>query len=304
MKPKVIFLVGPTAIGKTKISLFLAEKINAEIICCDSMQVYKELNILTCKPSKEEQKVVPHHLIDQIGVDKEYNVSKYRTQAVKKIKEIVARGHVPLFVGGSGLYMSVVVDGIFKKTTEDLKYRAELEKEAQEKGSLFLHEKLQKVDAKAAERIHTNDLKRIVRALEVYKVTGKPISQLQQTRKGLTEKYDVHMFCLDMPRDILYKRIDERVEQMFEEGLIEEVKNVLRKKLSKTSQFAIGINEVKGYLEGKYDLETAKSMMKRNTQLYSKRQQTWFRKDKRIVWVDVSKDKIETVVEKIIKGMS
>lgn len=304
MKPKVIFLVGPTAIGKTKISLLLAKKIKAEIICCDSMQVYKELSILTCKPSKEEQKIVRHHLIDQVCVDKEYNVSKYRTEAVKKIKEIVERKAVPLFVGGSGLYMSVVVDGIFKKSTENLEYREKLEKEAQEKGTLFLHEKLKEVDSLAAQKIHPNDLRRIVRALEVYKVTGKPISKLQQTRKGLTDKYDVRMFCLDMPRDILYKKIDQRVEQMFEDGLVKEVKKILDKKLSKTSQFAIGIGEVRGYLEGKYDLETARAMMKRNTQLYSKRQQTWFRKDKRIVWVDVSNDSLESIADKIYKEMN
>jgi tRNA dimethylallyltransferase len=288
MKPRIVFIVGPTAIGKTDLALRLAKKLNAEIISCDSMQIYKGMDILTSKPALETRKKIPHHLIDIISPDREYNVSKYRTQALRSINSIVKKGKLPLFVGGSGLYMSVVIDGIFKAKTEKLLVRQRLYKEAQSYGSPHIYERLKKVDPKAAAKIHPNDTKRIVRALEVFEVTGKPISQLQDERVGLDDKYDIRIFCLTMARDELNKRIDQRVERMFKEGLVNEVRKLLKLKLSETARFAIGINEIKGFLDGLYDLQKAKELMKRNTRLYAKRQLTWFRKDKRIIWIDIT----------------
>jgi len=305
MKPRVLFLVGPTAIGKTDIALQLAAKINAEIISCDSMQIYKGMEILTSKPALEVRKKIPHHLIDIVSCDKEYNVSKYRLAAIRKINEIIKRGRVPLFVGGSGLYMSVVIYGIFKAKTEDKDIRQRLYKEAQDSGAHKLYDKLMKVDPRAAQKIHPNDIKRIIRALEVFELTGKPISQLQATRKGLADKYDIKILGLDMPRDELYKRIDERVDEMFKRGLVEEVKKLLKLKLSQTARAAIGLNEIKGFLEGLYDLEEAKKLMKRNTRQYAKRQMTWFRKDRRIIWIDItSKEKTIKIAETLWKKLS
>ena len=224
-KIRLVFLVGPTAVGKTGVAIYLAKRLGSEIISCDSMQLYKGMDIITSKPKKSELKKVPHHLIGVISPAKEYNVTKYRSVALKKAEEIVKREKVPLFVGGTGLYMSVLLDGIFKAKAQDQKLRERLYKKAQRYGSAYLHKKLREVDPAAARKIHPNDLKRIIRALEVFKVTGKPISQLQKQRKGLPYNYEVKIFCLNMDRDKLYKRIDERVEKMFKEGLVKEAKS-------------------------------------------------------------------------------
>jgi len=302
MKPKVLFLVGPTAIGKTEVSIALAKKLNAEIISCDSMQVYKGMDILTSKPDLETRKKIRHHLIDVVTAQKEFDVSQYRRLAIEKIDQILKKGKLPLFVGGTGLYMSIVVDGIFEAKTEDPVTRKKLLVEAEKFGSRSLHERLKKADPVAANKIHPNDTKRIVRALEVYEVTGFPISQLQKTRKGLADTYETRIFCLTMPREDLNKKIDERVEKMFKAGLVKEIKKLLRKKLSRTARFAIGIQEIKGYLEGSYDLETAKELMKRNTRSYAKRQMTWFRKDKRIDWVEIGpQESAVSAVKKIME---
>ncbi|MFA5157008.1 MAG: tRNA (adenosine(37)-N6)-dimethylallyltransferase MiaA [Candidatus Omnitrophota bacterium] len=286
-KNRIIFLTGPTAVGKTEIAACLAKKINAEIISCDSMQVYKGLEIISSQPSANLRKKIPHHLIAIAAPSKEYNVSDYRRSAIKKIKEIIGRGRIPLFVGGTGLYMSIVVDGIFNVKAQDSRLRKQLYKEAKMHGSNFLHQRLAKIDPEAAQKIHPNDTRRIVRALEVFEVTGKPISLLQKQRKGITDKYDVKIFCLDMPRSRLYKRIEARVDKMFQQGLVAEVKKLLGRRLSKTAAAAIGIRELKGYFTGAYDLNEARRQIIRNTCLYSKRQLTWFRKDKRIKWIKV-----------------
>ena len=288
MKEKIIFLTGPTAIGKTQVAIQLAKKINAEIISCDSMQVYKGMEVISSQPQASLRKIIPHHLLGVIRASKEYNVSAYRRNALKNIEEVIKKGRTPLFVGGTGLYISIVIDGIFKVKAEDAALRQRLYKEAAERGSQFLYDQLLKVDAEAAAKIHPHDTRRIVRALEVYEITGKPISLLQKQRKGITDKYDIAVFCLDMPRDKLYKRIDERVEKMFRQGLINEVKQLLKRRLSKTAAAAIGIRELKGYFDNLYTLEEAKIRIKKNSRNYAKRQLTWFRKDKRIRWIRIS----------------
>jgi tRNA dimethylallyltransferase len=288
MHTSVIFLIGPTAVGKSAVAVALAKKINAEIISCDSMQVYKGMCTITSQPSAALRKAIPHHLLGTVPPDTAYDVSLYRRQAVRALEDIVSRGKTALFVGGTGLYMSIVVDGIFDAKARSQAARNRLYKQAEVRGRQYLYDRLKAVDAKAAAKIHRNDLKRIVRALEVFECTGKPISQLQTRRQGLGGQYDVKLFCLTMDRQVLNQRIDRRVEAMFKRGLIGEVKKLMRKRHLYTASYAIGIRELKGYIEGAYDLAEAVRLIKRNTRLYAKRQLTWFRKDKRIRWIEVT----------------
>lgn len=287
LKPKIIFLAGPTAVGKSDLAISLAEKLNAEIISCDSMQVYKGMDIISCKPDKGMRRKIKHHLLDIISPEQEFSVAQYRAKAINAIKQARKKKKIPLFVGGSGLYMSVVVDGIFKQAGRDEKLRQVLYKRAKKFGSVYLHDKLKNVDENAAEKIHPNDTKRIIRALEVYKLTGKPISLLQKKRRGLWGKYDIRIFGLNIDRQELYDKINSRVEHMFAQGLVDEVRKLLKLRLSLTCAQAIGINEIKGFIEGKYTQEEAKELLKKNTRHYARRQLTWFRKDKRIVWLDI-----------------
>lgn len=287
MKPRLVFLVGPTAVGKSEVAVRLAKKLGAEIISCDSMQLYSGMDILVSKPSAALRRMSRHHLIGVVPYTREYNVARYRREATAQIKAILKRGKVPLLVGGTGLYMSVLLDGIFKAGSQSKRIRQRLVNECERLGSARLHEKLEAVDPAAASKIHPHDAKRITRALEAFEVSGKPISQLQKERRGLADEYDVMVFCLDMPRKDLYARIEKRVDTMFRQGLVAEVKRLSKKKLSRTAACAIGMQEIRGYLEGRYELEEARRLMKRNSRHYAKRQLTWFRKDKRIEWVKV-----------------
>ena len=290
MKPPVIFLVGPTASGKTEIALNLAKKLNAEIISCDSMQVYKRMDILTSKPSVHWLKKIKHHLLSIKSPKNEFNVSEYRNLALKKIKSIYRKGKIPLFVGGTGFYMGILLDGIFPEADRGEKIREKLYKEAEKFGGGKLYERLSKVDPKATLKIHPNDLRRVVRALEVFEKTGKPISHWQKQRQGILEDYDVRVFCIKRSRAALIKRINARVNSMCREGALGEVKNLLKQILSRTASLAIGIREIKGYLNGEYDLDEAKRQMQHNTRLYAKRQMTWFKKDKRIEWIKAAEN--------------
>lgn len=306
MRRKIVFIVGPTATGKTEISLALAKKINAEIISCDSMQVYRGMDILTAKPSASLRKIIPHHLLGILCAEKEYNASKYYRDASRQIRKIQGKGKVPLVVGGTGLYMSILIDGIFKVKAklkdEAERARKKLLRQAEEHGSKWLYRRLLKIDREAAAKIHPHDARRIIRALEVFVATGQPISQLQKQRRGLSQDYQIKIFGLDMERDKLYQRIDRRVEKMFARGLVSEVKRLLKMKLSLTARYALGIREIKGYLDGAYGLEGAKQLLKKNTRNYAKRQITWFRKDKRINWIKVSdKEKPLSVANRIFK---
>lgn len=286
-KKRIIFLAGPTAVGKTEVAASLAGRLNAEIISCDSMQIYKNMDIISSMPSLLLRKKVRHHLISCLNPKKEYNAVRYRRSAIAEIGKIIKKGKTPLFAGGTGHYMSVLIDGIFKGSGENKTIRNRLYEEAQRKRSGYLHGKLRKIDPEAAAKIHPNDTKRIIRALEVFEVSGRPISELQKERRGLCDKYDVRIFCLNMARQRLYERINARVEEMFRKGLPGEVKRLLKLRLGKTASCAIGIKELKDYFSGACSLEEAKRLMKRNTRRYAKRQLTWFRKDKRIRWVDV-----------------
>jgi tRNA dimethylallyltransferase len=305
MKPKVVFLVGPTAVGKTQVAAALARRLKAQIISCDSMQIYKQMDILTSKPPVALRKRIKHCLIDVAEPTQEYDVSRYRREALKSIKDALSKGRLPLFVGGTGLYLSVVIDGIFRAKVKDKNIRRRLYQEAEARGSVYLYQRLRKIDPQAALKIHHHDTRRLVRALEVFESTGKPISLLQKQRSGITDKYAVRIFCLNLAREKLYQRIDARVEKMFRQGLVAEVKKLLKLKLSRTAACALGLKELRGYFEGKYDLAQAKSFLKRNSRRYAKRQLTWFRKDKRIEWVNISDKQspqdIATIIAKKIK---
>jgi len=287
-RKKVIFLIGPTAIGKSRLALSLAKRLGAEIVSCDSMQVYRGFDIISSQPSPRDRKAVAHHLIDAVPARRPFSVSDYRKMALKKIKQIHSRGKIPLFVGGTGLYMSILLDGIFKEAGgKGEVIRQRLLKSAEKRGKSFLYNRLKSVDPSAAQKIHPNDLRRIVRALEVYEKTGRPISYWQKQRKGICDAYDVKVIGLAADRGLLYERINKRVDSMIRSGLVEEVRHLLKRGLSRASRAAIGIAEIKAYLEGALTLEEAIELIKKNTRRYAKRQMTYFRKDKRIHWLKI-----------------
>ena len=282
---KIIFIVGPTAVGKSAVALALAEKINGEIISCDSMQVYKEVTIASNKPSLEELQKIPQHLIDIVSVTRDFDVVHFQQKALAAIKAIHARGKIPIVVGGSGMYLAVLLDGIFKDGRKDSTLRKTLEIQAGQEGNEAVYEMLLKADPEAARKIHANDARRIIRALEVFLSRSQPISVLQKNRQGLWGKFDIKIFALNRSRDELYELINQRVEKMFHSGLVEEIRRLLGMKLSRSAEQIIGIKEVKGFLNGQYDLERAKYLLKLHTRHYAKRQLTWFRKDKRLQWM-------------------
>ncbi len=304
MLNKVLFLVGPTGVGKTEVAMELVKKIPLEVISCDSMQVYREINIASSKPSPKMLKELPHHLINVVSVKDEYNAADFSKEALRQIGKIQKRGNVPLVSGGSGLYMSAILDGIFKGVKKNQKLREELEGEAKNFGNLYLYEKLKRVDPACAEKIHPHDLKRVIRALEVFTLTKSPISVVQKNRAGIWGKFDIRIFGLMRERKSLYARIDQRVLKMFKNGLLKEIKSVLKKPLSLTASYCLGVKEIKDFLSGRCSLEEAKQLIQRNSRRYAKRQMTWFRKDKRINWIEIKNNETpKQVAEKILSQM-
>ena len=281
----IIFIVGPTAVGKSEVALSLARKINGEIVSCDSMQIYKEINIASNKPSEQELHEIAHHLINTISVEEEFDVVQFSHLVDQTLEGIFERARLPIVVGGSGLYMQTLLDGIFEKASKDEQLRDELKNLADEKGCAYLHAQLQEKDPQAAQKIHPNDLRRIIRALEVYETQGAKISDLQKQREGLWNKYNVHVFVIDQDRTQLYEKINARVDHMVEEGLVDEIKNLHNRKLSKTAQKLIGVKEIRAYLNEEMDFDKAVDLMKQNTRHFAKRQWTWFRKDARWTWI-------------------
>ncbi|MDP2652488.1 MAG: tRNA (adenosine(37)-N6)-dimethylallyltransferase MiaA [Candidatus Omnitrophota bacterium] len=300
-RQKILFVVGPTAVGKTDVAFALARRLGSEVISCDAMQVYREVSIATNKPSPKVLKTVPHHLIGHVPVEQKFDVVSFRAAAVREISRLLADGKVPVVAGGSGMYMQVLLDGIFEDVGKAPGVRPHLEARADAEGVDALHRALAGVDPAAAQKIHPGDRRRIIRALEVYASTKRPISELQKSRRGLWEDHDVSVFALNRDRRVLYEAINARVDKMFEEGLLDEVRRLRAKPLSPTAEAIIGIQEVWGYLDGQYDLDRAKYLMKINTRHLAKRQLTWFRKDKRLQWIDVDKfPGVEKVVEYIL----
>jgi tRNA dimethylallyltransferase len=303
-KAEIIFLVGPTAIGKSRIAMHLARKLNAEIISLDSMQIYKGMDIISAKPTALMKKKIRHHLDSVVAPSRSFNASDYRKAAARCVKDIIRRRKIPLFVGGCGLYMSAVLDGIFTEKTKDRAIRNRLEQEAKKLGKEAIYERLRSVDPAAALKIHPNDLRRVIRALEVYEKCGTPISELQKKRKGIAADYNIMVFGLNMDRAALYSRINKRVDSMFERGLLKEARRLLKSRLSRTASAAIGIREIKEYIKGGYSLEETRNLIQRNSRLYAKRQLTWFKKDKRVRWLQIKdKESAQNISMRIRKAL-
>lgn len=300
-RSRIIFIVGPTGVGKSAVALKLSGTLNAEIISCDAMQVYREASIANDKPSEDDLKNAPHHMVSCVSVTEEFDVARYRKEAVAAIEDVVSRGKVPLVVGGSGMYVSILLDGIFEGGGEDPLLRRQLQEDAKVQGIEKLYQRLKKVDPVSAGKINQNDERRIIRALEVYVSNRKPISQLQKDRSGVWGKYDIKIFALNREREELYDRVNQRVDVMFERGLVAEVERLNQFRLSRTAQGLIGIPEVTGYLQGEKSLEEAKEILKMNTRHYVKRQLTWFRKDKRLTWLNIpSNESAEQTANRIV----
>ena len=303
-KQKLVILTGPTAVGKSKLSIELAKRIGGEIISADSMQVYKYMNIGTDKISKEKMGGVPHHLIDFLEPTQDFNVFMFQKLVKEKISEIAERGNIPILVGGTGFYIQAVLYDIdFTETDEDDEYRIILEKRAEDEGAHVLFEELKQVDPESAEIIHENNVKRVIRALEYYKKTGKPISEHNKEQHEKSSPYDFRYFVLTDDRKTLYSRIDKRVDQMMEDGLLEEVKSLEKLNIPRTatSMQSLGYREIYGYLDGEYDLERAVYLIKLNTRHFAKRQLTWFRREKEVIWID--KNDFDHDDELILKEM-
>ena len=298
---KIIFIVGPSAVGKSEIGFRLAQKLNGEIISCDAMQVYREVQVASDKPSPRALEAVPHHLVNVVSVTEDFDVARFRVLAVKAIDDIHGRGKLPIIVGGSGMYMSILLDGIFEDASREKK-SSEVKSAASTEDVRILFKRLESVDPAIAQKISPNDRRRILRALEVFDTHGQPISELQKKRSGLWGKYPIKIFALNRPRAAIYRRVEARIDQMFENGLVDEVRGLLDVQLSKTASVVIGVPEVKGFLTGEYDLERAKYLMKLHTRHYVKRQLTWFRKDKRLEWIDVEEgDALEQIIKRLEK---
>jgi len=296
--PPIIFIVGATATGKTEAAYELAKRINAEIISADSMLFYKEAAIISSKPPEYMLKEIKHHFVGNASVKDSYSVFNYFTEASKLIAELFAKNIPQVVCGGSGLYIKALLDGIFDGVGEDKELRQELEGKAKEFGKEYLYEELKKVDPETAAK--AKDLRRIIRALEVYRLTGVPLSKKKKEANGLWGKLPIKIFGLNFKRETLYKRINKRVDSMFEAGAAEEVKKLLKLKLSNTAEKIIGIKEISGYLKGEYNIEQAKELMKKNTRNFAKRQLTWFRADKRINWIERDDLTTEEMVNRLI----
>ena len=296
-KPTVIVICGPTASGKTALSIELAKKINGEIISADSMQIYKDMDIGTAKPDMEEMQGIKHYLLDFVKPDTRYSVAEFKIDATKAIEEILQKGKVPIVVGGTGLYIDTLIYGIeYNDIKIDEEYRKELEEIVEKQGLEVLYKKAQEIDAKAMEKISPNDKKRIMRVLEIYKATGKTKTEQEAESRKNGIKYDYKVFALNMDRKILYNRINLRVDIMIEKGLIEEVQK-LKEKYNEfpTAMQGLGYKEVVEYLENRTTKEEMIEKIKMETRRYAKRQLTWFRKNKDTIWIDSTKAREENV---------
>ncbi len=303
MKSPLICIVGPTAVGKTEIAIQLAQHLDAEIVSLDSRQIYRGMDIGTAKPTPEQQRAVPHHLIDCVDVDQTFSVAEYQRLADTAIAEIRGREKRAMAVGGAGLYFRGIIDGLFDGPGADAEIRAKLQREVDEHGNVALHERLRRCDPETANRVHPNNLVRVIRALEIYELTGKPISSLQQQWKMNEPRYPFRAFGLNMPRETLYQRIEERVDRMVEAGLIEEVKGLLDQGCPRNcvAMQSFGYKELIDYLDRNRTLDEAIALLKQNTRRFAKRQLTWFRNDPRIEWLDTSQfSSIDGIVDNLI----
>ena len=304
MKKPLIILTGPTAVGKTKASIGLAKALNGEIISADSMQVYKHMDIGSAKIRPEEMQGIKHYLIDELEPDEEFHVVRFQEMAKKALEEIYAKNKIPIVVGGTGFYIQALLYDIdFTENEEDTEYRKELEQLAAEKGADALHEMLRKVDSASAEAIHANNVKRVIRALEFHKQTGRKISEHNEQERAKSSPYDFCYFVLNDERERLYERINLRIDQMLDDGLVEEVMSLKDQGYTKemVSMQGLGYKEVLDYLNGNCTLEEAIYILKRDTRHFAKRQLTWFRRERDVIWV--SKNEHNYDEDKILNVM-
>lgn len=288
-KRPLIILTGPTAVGKTKLSIALAKAVDGEIISADSMQVYRHMDIGSAKIRLDEMEGVPHHLVDVLEPSEEFNVVRFQTLAKEAMEGIYGRGHIPILVGGTGFYIQAVLNDIdFTENEENPALRQRLEEEAVTLGSEALHERLKSVDAKAAEEIHPNNVKRVIRALEFFELTGSKISEHNEKERQKESPYHFAYFVLTDDRARLYERIDERVDGMLREGLVEEVESLKKMGLTRgmVSMQGLGYKEILAYLDGELTLEEAVYILKRDTRHFAKRQLTWFKREREVQWMD------------------
>lgn len=292
-------------LGKTKLAIELAKKVNGEIISCDSMQIYKSLNIGTAKPTKEEMQGIKHYLIDVVEPNQRFSVSNYKLIATEAIEEVLSKNKTPIVVGGTGLYVDSLIYNInYYDVKIDEKYRNELEKIADGEGLEELYEIAAKIDPEAMKKISKNDRKRIIRVLEIYKQTGKTKTELEIESRKTEIKYNFKIFAINIEREILYDRINKRVDEMINNGLIEEVREILKKyKEFPTAMQGLGYKETKEYIDGKITKEELINKVKLETRKYAKRQLTWFRKNKDIIWLDgknTQEENVNRILEEIV----
>lgn len=298
---KVLFIVGPTASGKSQVGFEIAKKMNGEIISADSRQNYKYMDIGTAKPSKQELTEVTHHFIDELLPDQNYNAGEYGIRARERIDSLLHQGKNPIVVGGSGLYVRALVDGFFDGPSADKNLRKDLEKRMEVEGSEILLEELRKIDPRAASKMLPTNKRRIIRALEVYQITGSTISDLQQ--ENLEAKFKPTIVGLSWERRILYARINQRVDWMLERGLLEEAKQLLKKGYTSNLNAlqTVGYQEAFKYLGGKLTYDEMVGLIKQNSRRYAKRQLTWFRRDERIKWFEAhNEDDLFTISRNIL----
>ena len=303
-KEEVIVICGPTASGKTALSIELAKQINGEIISADSMQIYKDMDIGTAKPTVEEMQGIQHYLIDFVSPEERYSVAQYKKDAKKAIKEVLKKGKNPIIVGGTGLYVDSLIYEIEYNNIElDENYRKELEEIAEKQGLEILYKKALEIDPEAMAKISKNDKKRILRILEIYKATGKTKTQQEKESRQKPIEYDYKVYAIKWDREQLYQRINKRVDIMLEQGLIEEVKNILAKyKKFPTAMQGLGYKEVVDYINGIYTKEEMEEKIKMETRSYAKRPMTWFRKNKQTIWLEGTND-IQNNINIILEGL-
>lgn len=303
-KEKVVVICGPTASGKTALSIELAKKIGGEVVSCDSMQIYKDMDIGTAKPTIEEMQGIKHYMIDILSPDERYSVADYKVQAKKAIREIIEKGKTPIVVGGTGLYVdSLIYEIEYPNIQFDEKYRTKLEKQVEEKGLEELYKKAEEIDPEAIQKISKNDKKRILRILEIYHATGKNKTEQEKKSREKEPEFDYLVYGLNMPREKLYKKIDLRVDVMIKQGLIEEVEKVYKKyRKFPTAMQGLGYKEVVEYLNNNLTKEEMIDKIKQETRRYAKRQMTWFRKNKQTIWLD-TENTIQNNIQIILEGL-
>ena len=311
-KQKIIVVVGPTASGKTALGIHLAEKFCGEVVSGDSMQIYKDMDIATAKPTKDEMKNIKHHLIGFVNPEDEYSVASFCNDASSAVKEIVSSGKLPFLVGGTGLYIDSFINNItFFENANSSEVRNALYKELEEYGIEKLYDELLSVDSEAAKNIHPNNEVRVIRALEIYRLTGETLTEQNKRSHEIESEYEpLYIGISYRNRDILYERINKRVDIMLENGLLDEALEFYKKYASKTAVNAIGYKELKPYIEGEKSLEECVEHLKQSTRRYAKRQLTWFKKNEKINWVypddydDINKlyDEAERLTKNFLKG--